>query len=476
MKILNLHSHSEFSNMSCGFKDTTNKLKDLLDYAYDNDHAGIALTDHESVTGHIQAEDWLNNKIKNAETDEEKKRAQEFNLILGNEIYIAREGLTQETHETGERFSHFILLALDKEGQAQLRELSSRAWRRGYMKNVMRRFNYMSDLEEIIGGNPGHIVGTTACIANPAGNVFLNHPTDVAGPAIDDFMNRLLNIFGAGNIFVELAPALYTEQIEYNKFMVNRYKDNFPFVITNDVHYLTKNEWDTFSVFMKGAKREVDQFYKYSHFMTEKEIRSNMNYLDEDFITQSMQNALDIGNRSERYSLKSKIIIPVAPIEDFNLPQEIIDYAKNFEYMKKYLESEFKQDRKLAEAVITGYLEKEEDTPERREKVFSRLNNEWEEVWGISEAVEQRVSDYMLTMKWIIGEIWESGTLVGPGRGSAVAFVTNYYLNITDVNPIDYGLEIPYWRLTHDLRASSLKNFVNPSQGCGLLPANGGTL
>ena len=63
MKILNLHSHSEFSNASCGFKDSINKLEDLLNYAYDNGHAGIGLTDHESVTGHIQAFDWWENKI-----------------------------------------------------------------------------------------------------------------------------------------------------------------------------------------------------------------------------------------------------------------------------------------------------------------------------------------------------------------------------------------------------------------------------
>lgn len=445
MKILNLHSHSEFSNASCGFKDSINKLEDLLNYAYDNGHAGIGLTDHESVTSHIQAFDWWENKIKSAETDEEREKAENFKVVLGNEIYIGREGLTSETHGQDENFFHFLLLATDKEGQKQLRELSSMAWEKAYMKNVMRRFNYISELREVIKPNQGHVKATTACLANLAGYAYQNFSPADATNQIDGYLEIMNDIFGQGNFYIELSPALYQEQKDYNTFMYNQYKDKYPFVITNDVHYLTSDDAKTMEIVL-GSKERMEQYYKYAHFMTWEQIVSNLDYIPVEFLEQAAQNALDIGAQAERYSLKHKTVIPKVPYDKVEIPQDMIADALQHEYIRKFIESEYEADRTLVAKVLSRYLQKEVDTPERRKSVLNRLNDEWEELWGISEVQGTRVSDYLLTMSWIVKRMWESGTLVGPGRGSAVAFVTNYYLDITDVNPVDYPVYIPHWR------------------------------
>lgn len=115
----------------------------------------VAITDHECLTAHVRALNYYNSKYGD--------KKDEFKLILGNEIYLTREGLSAETHETGEKFYHMILLAKDEIGHRQLRELSSRAWKRGYVKFIMRTPTYLSDLDEIVGANPGHLICTTAC-------------------------------------------------------------------------------------------------------------------------------------------------------------------------------------------------------------------------------------------------------------------------------------------------------------------------
>ena len=46
-----------------------------------------------------------------------------FKLILGNEIYLAREGLTEALFEKGEPFFHLLLIAKDAIGHKQIREL-----------------------------------------------------------------------------------------------------------------------------------------------------------------------------------------------------------------------------------------------------------------------------------------------------------------------------------------------------------------
>jgi DNA polymerase-3 subunit alpha len=46
---------------------------------------------------------------------------------------------------------------------------------------------------------------------------------------------------------------------------------------------------------------------------------------------------------------------------------------------------------------------------------------------------------------------WECGSIVGPGRGSATGFLSNYLLGITQLDPIRWGL--PYWRFLNKERA-----------------------
>ena len=49
------HSHSEFSNLR--LIDSINRAEDMILTAYKLGMKGIALTDHETVSGHVK---WLN--------------------------------------------------------------------------------------------------------------------------------------------------------------------------------------------------------------------------------------------------------------------------------------------------------------------------------------------------------------------------------------------------------------------------------
>ena len=164
MSYFSMHNHSEYSNIT--LIDSINKLDDLIETAADMGLSGLALTDHECLSGHIKALKKYE-KIKILNPD--------FKLALGNEIYITKENLTAETHEKGEKFFHCILIAKDKIGHEQLRELSNRAWDRSYMRSVMRRPTYMSDILDVVGDEPGHLIATTACLGGMTGREFLDY-------------------------------------------------------------------------------------------------------------------------------------------------------------------------------------------------------------------------------------------------------------------------------------------------------------
>ena len=86
-------------------------------------------------------------------------------MIRGNEIYLCRNGLNANNfNREYDRYYHFILLAKDAIGHQQIREISTRAWHRSYLARGMRRVpTYYQDLFDIIGAQPGHVIGSTAC-------------------------------------------------------------------------------------------------------------------------------------------------------------------------------------------------------------------------------------------------------------------------------------------------------------------------
>ena len=150
-----LHNHTQMSNFR--LRDCIIKEQDLVDRAVELGHTVLAVTDHETIASAVRIEK-IYKKIKEKNIP--------LKIIMGNEIYLCRNGLNGQNFIQGEdKYYHFILLARDREGFRQICELSTRAWMRSYMGRGLRRVpTYYQDIVEIIGNNPGHVIGSTACL------------------------------------------------------------------------------------------------------------------------------------------------------------------------------------------------------------------------------------------------------------------------------------------------------------------------
>lgn len=101
-----LHNHTEYSNLR--LRDAIPRVNELIDYAIELGHDVVAFTEHETVSNSIKIEKYYN-KIKKDHPD--------FKVILGNEIYLCRDGLDGKNFEKGkDKYYHFILLAKDAIG------------------------------------------------------------------------------------------------------------------------------------------------------------------------------------------------------------------------------------------------------------------------------------------------------------------------------------------------------------------------
>ena len=459
-----LHNHTCASNQR--LVDSINIIEDLIQYAFDIGLEGIALTEHETVNSHIKAIKYVDKKRK------EDERWNNFKLILGNEIYLCRNGLNAENYDSKkDSFYHFILLALDEEGHRQIRQLSTRAYGQSFVKNKMRRVpTYYSDLEEIIGNNPGHVIGSTACIGGYFGKTMLKASKyEKSAPEafkaeiekLKIWCQYLQSIFGKENFFLELQPSDNQEQVYVNKWLINFSKElEILPIVTTDSHYLTKEDRRFHKAYLnsKDGDREVDEFYATTYMMKPEEIHSYMDkYESAEMIDWLMDNTKIIGERAKQYDLRKPFKLPYLPSEEDikKADESYIITNKLGEVWNKFLVSDEPADRVFIKRII----DKCETNPKYfwTEERIERMNTELETVWNASEKQNLKWSKYFLQVADYIKIAWNEGdTLVGPGRGSGVGFYLNYLLDIIQIDPIVEKVPLFFWRFLNPERASIL--------------------
>ena len=217
----------------------------------------------------------------------------------------------------------------------------------------------------------------------------------------------------------------------YNMWMYKQYQSTYNFTIATDAHYLEKTDLSIFKVFLNSkssGEREVDSFYSHTYVMDWNEVASYFKDFDSAWLEEARLNTLRIAARVQPYNLEKPPTIPKISIpKRFDLsivPQAALKY----EYLNKYMISEFIEDRYLIYSMFKNYSDLIAIDYDH-EKVYDRLNMELEQLWLISEKLEQRMSNYLITVAKTIDIIWsDADALVGTSRGSAAAWVTNYLL------------------------------------------------
>lgn len=446
-----LHNHTDYSNIR--LRDCINKMDDLFNYAGTLGHKVVALTDHESISGWVKAE-------KTAKKLKEKYP--ELKVILGNEIYLCRNGLNANNYNREfDRYYHFILLAKDTEGAKQIREISTRAWMRSYMSRGMRRVpTYYNDLFEIIGKNPGHVIGSTACLGGALPTQLLKYrdtKNAELGRKIGIWVDQMDNLFGRGNFYLELQPSKNKDQIYVNEQLIELSGiTGIPYIITTDSHYLRKEDRVVHKAYLnaQNGDREVDDFYATTYMMGTEELESYFPYFDTETLQEAYRNILKIRDSIEDYSLLRPLNIPNLkwkPVLSYFTEYPI--WFEHIPMLKTFSDSEYEADRYLVNAVIDG-IKRHKDL--QNQEAYNEINACLEDTWVSSNVNNARWSAYYLNLQNIIDICWEAGSLVGCGRGSGVGFILLYCLDITQINPLRENTRTFRWRFLNPERVSVL--------------------
>ena len=448
-----LHNHTDFSNFR--LRDSINTVETLIDRAIELGHSVLAITEHETVSSAIRAEKYYN-KIKKTNPD--------FKMILGNEIYLCRNGLNaQNFNRENDRYYHFILLAKDAIGHEQIREISTRAWSHSYMaRGMMRVPTYYQDLYDVIGNNPGHVIGSTACLGGALPTQLLKYRANNSEDLyerIKIWCNQLKKLFGEGNFYLEMQPSRNEEQIYVNRNLIKLSEElNIPYIITNDSHYLKKEDINIHHAFLnaQGGDRETESFYATTYLMNTEEIYEYMGQtLGLEVLQKAFNNICEIRDKCEDYSLMHPLRIPYLP-KNPTEPNESYynDLVKYMPMMELFKNSEYDSDRHLLSVVLNKV---KEDSQYQTDETYKEINTCLKSVWDSSEASHTRWSAYLMNVRDYIEIAWEDGdTLVGPSRGSGGGFILLNILGITQINPLREKTKTFHWRFMNPERVSPL--------------------
>ena len=439
-------------------RDSINTVESLIDYALELGHSGVAITEHDTIASHIRAEKYYS-KIK--------KNNPDFKLIRGNEIYLVRNGLNNDNFKKEtDRYFHFILLAKDLEGHKQIREISSRAWMRSYMARRMRRVpTYYQDLIDIIGANPGHVIGCTACLGGCLPTQLIRN-RDTGAPSMDlikRWIIQMQGIFGVNDFYFEMQPSFNKDQIYVNHKLVELGAEfGIKYIITNDAHYLKKEDRPIHKAFLNSQQgdREVDDFYATTYLMSDEEIHYYMEKeMGEEVLQNAYQTILEIKDKCEDYSLIKPLKIPRLKWKQPTYPQQITDfYIYQIPYLETFLNSQYSEDKLLAQIIIERMNEdyNAKKPTLHNKKTYDEINACLEDTWVSSEVNGSRWSAYFLNLQNIIDICWKAGTIVGPGRGSGVGFILLYLLDTIQINSLREKAPTFRWRFLNPERVSVL--------------------
>ncbi|MBQ3118456.1 MAG: DNA polymerase III subunit alpha [Clostridia bacterium] len=379
MGFVHLHVHTEFS-----FLDGACRIHGLVSRAKELGMTALAITDHGNMCGVIDFYKECN--------------AQGIKPLIGCEVYVAARDLSEKSHDNGNTTHHLVLIAKDNEGYKNLTKIVSKGWMDGFYYKPRVDYSVIEQYHE-------GLICMSACLAGEIPRAILADEDAHARALVEKYHA----LFGE-DFYLEIQNHAIPEQKKANAGIIrlaNEY--NIGLVATNDVHYIEKDDakyQDLLMCIQTNRKVsdtdrmafETDEFY----LKSEEEMNELFGAIPETI------------SNTEKIAEKCNVTFEFGVLK---LPQyDVPDGMTSYEYLKQLCE----------EGLTRRYGENRE--------AKERLDFELDVIRSMGYV------DYFLIVWDFIKYAKDNGIPVGPGRGSAAGSIVSYCLEITNIDPIRYGL------------------------------------
>ncbi len=371
--------HTEYSLL-----DGANRIKDLIARVKSLGMTSCAITDHGVMYGVV---DFYK---------EAKKEG--IHPVIGCEVYVCRD-MDAKT-DAGREMSHLVLLCENRTGYQNLIKLVSEGFTRGFYYRPRIDYDLLKQHSE-------GLIALSACLSGDLPKAVLNgRMKDALAIA-----RMYQEIFGKDHYYIELQNHGLNEQKQVLPGLIRIANDlDIPLVITNDCHYLTREDAEAQEILMciqtgktlkdeNRMRMETDQMY----IKSEDEIRALFPDFDD-----AIQRTEEIARRCHvEFDFDTKHL-PAYPLPGNETASEMLR-------------------RLCTEGLNRKYAPDRTDAKERLDYELNVI-----ETMGYV--------DYFLIVWDFINYAKRNGILVGPGRGSGAGSIVAYTLDITAIDPIEYSL------------------------------------
>lgn len=402
---VHLHNHTFHSVL-----DGLTKIHDLVDKVKELGMEAAAVTDHGTMSGIL---DYYKTAKKAG-----------IKPIIGIETYVAtRSRFDRDPGKDKQRF-HLTVLAMNNTGFHNLMKLSTRANLEGmyYKPRIDHEL-----LEEL---NEGLIV-LSGCASGEIGVALKEDDYDRAR----DIAKWYKSIFG-DRYYLELQdhghPKSNTHwdvQAKINEGLIKLSKElDIEMVVTCDGHYLTHEYQDAHEILLcvgTGSYLSDEKRMSLKDFELHlTDPRDIIDHWGEEF-PEVIRNTKKIADRCDVEIELGRILIPKYPLPDGENEHSYLLRLTYQGLLQRYNGASKEEAEKLDPDEIIPKL-----SDEVRERAKMELG-----VMG-----NMGYEGYFLIVQDFINWGKSQGIVFGPGRGSAAGSIIAYALNITDLDPLKYGL------------------------------------
>ena len=380
---VHLHNHSDYSLL-----DGAARISDLAGRAAEYGMKHLALTDHGNMFGALNFYNGC--------------REAGINPIVGCEFYVSPESRHLKSgSEQRNRYHHFLALAKDETGYRNLIKLTSLGYTEG--------FYYKPRIDdELLQKHSAGLIATSACLNGEIPSYLLQERFDEAWAKALEYRN----LFGEGNFYLELQDHGIKEQHIANRGLIElSKKSGIPLIATNDVHYTDAGDANAQDILICiGTNKKKDDANRMKFSANEFYLKTptEMSALFAEY-PDAIRNTMEV---AEKCNLSIPMPGPLFP--DYQLPGE-------FESPDEYL-------KHLAIAGLGKRYGSVTEEIERRA------------LYELDTIASMGFTGYFLIVWDFIRYALERDIPVGPGRGSGAGSIVAYALNITNIEPLKYGL------------------------------------
>ena len=381
-RFVHLHIHSEFSLL-----DGANRIKDLPVRAKELGMDSIAITDHGVMFGAI---DFY-----------KACRKEGVKPIIGCEVYVAPRSRTDKQPGIDNHYYHLILLAKNNEGYKNLSKLVSLSFVDGYY--------YKPRIDrEILEKYHKGLICLSACLAGEVNQALLSGQNEKA----EQVALWHKKVFG-DDYYIEIQNNGIKEQVLANQKLVQlARKLDIPLVATNDAHYLKREDAYNHEVLLciQTGKRMSDE--DRMKFDTDELYVKSPEEMAEYFkaFPDAIENTVKIAEQCNVEFEFGHTILP-----NYDVPPE---YPTHYDFLKELC------DKGLKKRYGKNLSEEIQKRAEYELNIIKKMG----------------YVDYYLIVWDFIHYAKTNGIPVGPGRGSGAGSILAYAIEITDIDPIKYGL------------------------------------